>query len=535
MPSVELIALIYRSVQYLDFLARQLRSPVNQVPGWEVRVRIVANDPTPQVLEALPACGVPYEVYRDPHPDDYYLNRVYRCWNHAGRTSLAEHICFLNSDMALSPGWLERLLAHHDGTAIPCSRLVESGKMPSGLHGISQDFGRHPRHFDEAGWRAFAEATARKEVHAGGLYMPCVFQRKRFVEAGMYPEGNVYEDGVGTRGTFVKSGDDHFFKDVLEARYGMKHITVFDSLVYHIQEGEMDEAPEPSRGPREAFLLEPDWTGRAWAEALVAYFRTFQPGEPVLMILAWPPESEGGLPPGPVQEAVLELAVSAGLTAFPDVALVTQSEELQALLLECSSIQRVPSPEEGTDGLLGPLGRRFAQALYRMGPTEGLEHTDFLVQLVKLCRFRSYLELGVFDGANLAAIAPLVDRHQGVDVVDGLKHGGLNVFIGSTQAFFAENQETFDCIFIDADHRHAAVALDLQLALGCLNPGGLILLHDTNPSSRHLLADGYCSDAHRIHEELEGRPDLHFVTLPLLDPGITLVTRAGEARYRRFL
>ena len=67
------------------------------------------------------------------------------------------------------------------------------------------------------------------------------FEKDKFVLSGMYPEGNVYSTGIGTvSGYMVQSGDDYFFKK-LEKQFNMKHITVFDSLVYHIQEGEKDE------------------------------------------------------------------------------------------------------------------------------------------------------------------------------------------------------------------------------------------------------------------------------------------------------
>ena len=38
---------------------------------------------------------------------------------------------------------------------------------------------------------------------------------------------------------FARNGNEALEK--LEKDYNMKHITVFDSLVYHIQEGEKDE------------------------------------------------------------------------------------------------------------------------------------------------------------------------------------------------------------------------------------------------------------------------------------------------------
>ena len=37
-----------------------------------------------------------------------------------------------------------------------------------------------------------------------------------------------------------KAGDAYYFQDILEKKYGMKHVTVFDSPVYHIIEGEKD-------------------------------------------------------------------------------------------------------------------------------------------------------------------------------------------------------------------------------------------------------------------------------------------------------
>ena len=77
--------------------------------------------------------------------------------------------------------------------------------------------------------------------------MPCLVEKQRFIEAGMFPRGNIFleEDGTIVAGypndrPVFKAGDDFFFHDVLEAKYGMRHITPFDSLVYHIIEGEKD-------------------------------------------------------------------------------------------------------------------------------------------------------------------------------------------------------------------------------------------------------------------------------------------------------
>jgi hypothetical protein len=242
--NIEVIGMIYKSVDYLNLLCEQLLSC--KVDGWDVGIRIVANDATPEVLEALKNQEVPFDVYNDPSPEDFYLNRVYRCWNHAGKTSEYDNICFVNSDMMFSPGWISNLLKHHDGINIPCSRLVESGKLRSGSYGIEKDFGKSPKNLDQEGFNEYVEQISEDKCEDRGLYMPCIFETRRFVESGMYPEGNVFKKGQylvagypNDRPVYM-SGDDFFFRS-LEEVYGMSHKTVFDSIVYHIQEGEKDE------------------------------------------------------------------------------------------------------------------------------------------------------------------------------------------------------------------------------------------------------------------------------------------------------
>jgi hypothetical protein len=246
--NIELISLIYKSVDYLKMIHKELISKKNDVPGWSINYRIVANDANESVLNYLRDHKINHSVYRDSKPEDFYLNRVYRCWNYGALTSKYDNICFVNSDMVFSDGWLEKLLRYHDGNFIPCSRLIESGKMPSGLHGVSKSFGNHPTNIDFISWNEWAMKNKESRAFGGGLYMPCVFETKKFIQAGGYPEGNVFRNGKSIEighpndRSVYKSGDTFFFEK-MENDFGLKHITVFDSLVYHIQEGEMD-APQ---------------------------------------------------------------------------------------------------------------------------------------------------------------------------------------------------------------------------------------------------------------------------------------------------
>ena len=246
--NIELIALIYKSVDYLKMIHSQLISEKNHVDGWQIGYKIIANDATPEIVDFLKQNNINHEIYNDPNPDDFYLNRVYRCWNYGAKVSKYDNVCFINSDMVFSKDWLKNLLRYHTGKHIPCSRLVESGKMSSGKYGISKYFGNHPRNLNFENWENWSSQNKEARAMEGGLYMPCVFERQSFLKAGGYPEGNVFningklEIGHPNDRPVYKSGDTFFFEK-MESHFGLKHITVFDSLVYHIQEGEMD-APQ---------------------------------------------------------------------------------------------------------------------------------------------------------------------------------------------------------------------------------------------------------------------------------------------------
>ena len=142
--------------------------------------------------------------------------------------------------MVFSSSWIENLLDNLEGN-IPCSRLVESGKLLSGDYAITKNFGQSVTDLQISEWQKFALKNIKHKIKKGGLYMPCLFYKEIFVKSGMYPEGNIYKDGIGTlNGNVIKSGDKYFF-ELLEKNFNLKHMTIFNSLVYHIQEGEKDE------------------------------------------------------------------------------------------------------------------------------------------------------------------------------------------------------------------------------------------------------------------------------------------------------
>lgn len=229
MSRIEVVGMVYRSTPFLNFLDHQSACH-----------RIVANNPEPSLM-----LDYDIDIYMDPNPTDHYVSRVYRCWNYCVESSKAEYVCLVNSDMAFSPGWLEALERRLDGKTIPCSRLVEpefirpEGQvLTTGKHGIAVDLGRNPATFPMESWHKMAEDLAEDRVEPGGLYMPCVLHRETFLRVGGYPEGNLARQIGATRLDMgVLSGDEYLFWKMAQQEF--RHVTCFDSLVYHMQEGEM--------------------------------------------------------------------------------------------------------------------------------------------------------------------------------------------------------------------------------------------------------------------------------------------------------
>lgn len=104
---------------------------------------------------------------------------------------------------------------------------------------------------------------------------------------------------------------------------------------------------------------------------------------------------------------------------------------------------------------------------------KGVMRFDIIQFLIQFHEFSSYLEIGV-------------DRNHTFGVIDcELKHGvdpNKNcTFRMTSDEFFAQNKNQYDIIFIDGLHKASQVKRDIENALRCITPGGVIVVHDCSP------------------------------------------------------
>ncbi len=242
MVNISIACLIYKSTKWLQFVYDQVRKYTNLDDN---EFYFVANDANESVLNYLKENNIPHYIHNNTEEQrkEWYINNVYRAWNTAGKMAKGKYVVFINSDMAFSPGWLDRLVEKIDDTKIINSRLVERGILSSGLYGIELNFGNVPSDYDENAFIKFSKQIAIPGLAKGGLYMPCLIKKEHLEQINYYPEGNVLPGSDIFNPIIAKKGEpcipgDQIFVKKLEL-INVEHCTAFDSIVYHFQEGEM--------------------------------------------------------------------------------------------------------------------------------------------------------------------------------------------------------------------------------------------------------------------------------------------------------
>ena len=100
---------------------------------------------------------------------------------------------------------------------------------------------------------------------------------------------------------------------------------------------------------------------------------------------------------------------------------------------------------------------------------------EVVQKIIDLKEYKSYLEIGTFNDELFSKI--VCKKKIGVDPYSG---GNIRM---SSDSFFLQNKESFDCIFIDGLHHYNQVLKDIDNSLKILNSSGLILIHDCLPKS----------------------------------------------------
>lgn len=246
MVNVSVFCLIYKSTQYMDFMYNQVIQFTPMVRDDWAEFFFVLNDPTPEVVAHAEKKKYPFiMVLNEKLTEDQlfargigcpeYMNRVYAGYNEGIRHAKGDVVVMLCSDQCLSPDWLENLLKYlAPGTCIT-SMSIEREKEFKGTY--SGDFGDHPKRLDLS-YLDHIEKLKTTGLVRGGAFMPLAMYRRDAFRVGLFPEGNIA--GKTFNDIPIECGDERFITNL--RNIGVERYTALDSIIYHIKEGERDEA-----------------------------------------------------------------------------------------------------------------------------------------------------------------------------------------------------------------------------------------------------------------------------------------------------
>lgn len=153
-------------------------------------------------------------------------------------------------------------------------------------------------------------------------------------------------------------------------------------------------------------------------------------------------------------------------------------------------------------------------------------YREFIVDLCRLLKPDTYVEIGIQQGALFFEVAPHVKHAIGVDINDGhwANPGNAEYHAVSSDKFFVGWPGNADIIFIDADHSANQVESDTWNALSRLNENGIVLLHDTWPMDESFTAPQLSGTAYQAMKPFIKHKSLDVLTMPFMH-GLTLINR----------
>lgn len=246
---ISICSLIYRSAAFADSTYQSLMEYTPHLHDGRARFFFVANDATAGLKQHLRNKRYPFvcqenkkisdeELHKIGFAGPEYIRRVYKGYNRAIKES-DEELILINSDMQFSPGWLDSLENAYHENRIVTSTLVERWQQKFGSretgpkYFVEADFGSHPSNFNKSAFYTFSHNIKGQGTRPGRHYACVMMNRSKALEAGLYPEGNLFS-WYGTA-----YGDQVFFARL--NTIGVEHVESVGSIVYHFNEGEMED------------------------------------------------------------------------------------------------------------------------------------------------------------------------------------------------------------------------------------------------------------------------------------------------------
>ena len=156
---------------------------------------------------------------------------------------------------------------------------------------------------------------------------------------------------------------------------------------------------------------------------------------------------------------------------------------------------------------------------------------DLVKEVIKRKNYKRYLEIGC-DTDLLFSKIPDLNIKIGVDPISG------GNYRGTSDEFFKQNKNYFDCIFIDGLHTYKQVKNDILNSIKFLNEDGVILVHDCLPANFYQQAVPRCKmlwtgDVWKSIVELRTKDNID-VCVCRIDMGVGIIKKRKNSKKLEF-
>ena len=155
-----------------------------------------------------------------------------------------------------------------------------------------------------------------------------------------------------------------------------------------------------------------------------------------------------------------------------------------------------------------------------------ISRVGLVQKVINKKNFNTYLEIGTFKDELFSKIN--CKTKVGVDPFSGGTHRM------TSDEFFLQNRDKFDCIFIDGLHHYDQVKRDINNSLKFINDQGIVLVHDCLPENIEAQSvprtiTNWNGDVWKAFAEIRANPNLNSYTC-LADHGVGVIFKSSNKK-----
>ena len=167
-----------------------------------------------------------------------------------------------------------------------------------------------------------------------------------------------------------------------------------------------------------------------------------------------------------------------------------------------------------------------------------MNHLEIINYLITKNNYKSYLEIGVYDGINFNNV--ICENKECCDTCECNVNPNCKInYVMTSDEMFEQmsDDKKYDIIFIDAMHDESYVDRDVENSMKHLNENGVICLHDPLPESKfaatkydHYANNGmtWNGDVYKSIIKLNNFNNIKFYTVNNTDYGLTIIFKYND-------